>query len=71
VAEPVSDRYTIQLTDRSGRVLSGGELARTNNGILMFYEYSGKNLLRGASITVSDGSGRPILNGTVQPSQDG
>lgn len=71
VAEPVSDRYTIQLTDHSGRVLSGGELARTNNGILMFYEYSGKNLAGGASITVSDGSGRPVLNGTVRPSQDG
>lgn len=68
VVEPAGDQLVIALTDRAGRVISGGVLTRNNNGVLIFYEESGKNLSRGTSVTVMDGSGRPVLSGVVQPS---
>jgi hypothetical protein len=70
VLEPQGPRYTIELKDRAGKVLSGGALMRNNNGILIFYEESGKNLSRGSSVTVLDDSGRPVMTGMVQPSAE-
>lgn len=71
LVEPARGKPAIALTDRAGRVISGGVLARNNNGVLIFYEESGKNLSRGTSVTVMDGSGRPVLGGLVQPSAEG
>jgi hypothetical protein len=66
LVDPHDGAYTIQLRDRSGRMLSAGRLGRSDNGVMIFYEFSGTNLSRGTSITVLDASGRPVMTGTVE-----
>lgn len=67
---PESSRYTIELRDPAGRLLSRGELVESNNGTLIYFEYSGKNLSRGTRVIVLDASGRPVLTGTVEPAAE-
>jgi hypothetical protein len=69
--DPRERAYTIQLRDHSGRILSAGRLGRSDNGIMIFYEFSGKNLSRGTSITVLDAAGRPVMTGTVEAGTEG
>ena len=67
---PESGRYTIELRDSAGRLLSRGELVESNNGTLIYFEYSGKNLSRGTRVIVLDASGRPVLKGAVEPAAE-
>jgi hypothetical protein len=69
--DPQEGEYTIQMKDKDGRVLSAGRLVRMPNGVLIFYEVSGRNLSRGASITVLDAAGRPVMKGMVQAATEG
>jgi hypothetical protein len=69
--EPQEGEYTIQMKDDDGRVLSAGRLERSPNGILIFYELSGRNLSRGTSITVLDAAGRPVMKGMVKAAAEG
>jgi hypothetical protein len=64
--DPQEGEYTIQMKDEDGRVLSAGRLDRSPNGVLIFYEFSGRNLSRGASIMVLDPAGLPVMKGMVQ-----
>jgi hypothetical protein len=70
ILDRAGQAFTIEVKDDLGKVLSAGALAETNNGDLLFYELSGKNLSKGTSVTVLDGSGRPVLNGMVKPSAE-
>jgi hypothetical protein len=69
--DPQEVEYTIEMKDRDGRVLSAGRLALTPSGVYVFYEVSGRNLSRGASITVLDAAGRPVMKGMVQAPAEG
>jgi hypothetical protein len=69
--DPQEGEYTIEMKDRDGRVLSAGRLALTPSGVFVFYEVSGRNLSRGASITVLDAAGRPVMKGMVQTPTEG
>jgi hypothetical protein len=66
MSQPQGGRYTIELRDPAGRLLSRGELVEGNNGTLIYFEYSGKNLSKGTSVTVLDPSGRPVMHGEVE-----
>lgn len=69
--DPQEGEYTIQMKDPDGRVLSAGRLDRSPQGVLIFYEFSGRNLSRGTSITVLDAAGRPVMKGMVHPAAEG
>jgi hypothetical protein len=68
ISRPEAGSFTIELRDRGGRVLSRGPLLQGADGTHVFFEYSGKDLSRGRSVTVLDESGLPVLRGTVRAS---
>jgi hypothetical protein len=57
--------YKFQLVDRSGMLLSGGRLQQTRGGDWLAYESSGRDLSKGVSVNVFNGSGRLVLIGSV------
>jgi hypothetical protein len=62
--------YTFELTDRDGRILSGGKLTKTNNAnTWLFLDRSGRNLSRGVNVLVLDASGSAVLTGVMQPAE--
>ena len=60
--------YTFELTDRDGRVLSGGKLAKTNDAnTWLFLDRTGVNLSRGVNVLVLDAEGDAVLTGVMRP----
>jgi hypothetical protein len=60
--------YTyVSLLDGSGHKLDGGRLAETSGGALLWWDLSGHDLSKVASIVVVDNFDRTVLKGTLQP----
>jgi hypothetical protein len=58
--------YSFELTDRSGQVLSGGNLTKTNNAnTWLFLDRTGRNLSHGVNVLVLDSSGSAVLTGVL------
>lgn len=58
--------YTFKLLDKSGGLVSGGPLARTNVDEWVFFESTQRDLSGSASAQVIDGLGRIVLIGPVR-----
>lgn len=60
--------YTFELTDRDGRILSGGKLTKTNDAnTWLFLDRTGRNLSRGVNVLVLDASQTAVLTGVMKP----
>jgi hypothetical protein len=71
ISEPTSGPYSFRLLDRTGKALSAGQLQKTTNGDLIFYESTGQDLSKGISLSVFDHMGRMLLTGLVRPGSAG
>jgi hypothetical protein len=62
--------YSFELTDRGGRILSGGKLTKTNNASTwLFLDRTGRNLSRGVNVLVLDADGTAVLTGVMRPAE--
>jgi hypothetical protein len=69
--EGESESYSFELTDRTGAILSGGRLTKTNNpNAWLFLDQTGRNLSRGVNVLVLDSSGSAVLTGVLKPAAE-
>jgi len=60
--------YSFELTDRSGHILSGGNLTKTSNAdAWLFLDRTGRDLSGGVNVLVLDSSGSAVLSGVLKP----
>jgi Putative zinc-finger len=58
--------YTMEVTDRGGRVIAGGPLFAQDAGGYLGYDLTGEDLSKAEYVTVYDGRGQVVLSGRVE-----
>jgi hypothetical protein len=65
---PESGSYTVRVLDEAATPIVGGSLNKATSGDWIYLETRvGRDLSEAASISVRDGSGRPVLLGLIKP----
>jgi hypothetical protein len=59
--------YEVRLETRSQKVYAVGELQRTKDGTLLYYDNSGLDLSKVQFVSVLDRQARPVMTGVVRP----
>jgi hypothetical protein len=59
--------YTVSLLDGNGHKVDGGRLTETTTGALLWWDLSGHDLSKVASIVVVDNFDRTVLKGSLPP----
>jgi hypothetical protein len=68
---PQAGPYTVQLIDRSGKVLSFGPLEKGTSGDLVLLKFTSQNLSRTLSVTILDSHSNVLMTGKVAPYSKG
>jgi hypothetical protein len=63
--------YTMEVTDRSGRVIAGGPMSAQDPGRYLGYDLTGEDLSKADYVTVYDGRGQAVLGGRVERASPG
>jgi hypothetical protein len=64
---PDTGPFAVQIVDRSGRVLSVGDLSKSDSGDLLLYAYMPQDLSKAITVSILDRSSNVVMSGTVSP----
>jgi hypothetical protein len=67
LAHATNGPYTVRLETKSGLVFNAGQMQRTTNGTLIYYDSPGHDLSKVEFVSVLDNRARPVMTGRVRP----